>query len=249
MNTFTGVVPSPNTENAGTVRIDHRISDKDSAYARYNIDDGISTTALNALAQGITVDARTQNFVLEETHVVNERGVNEFEIGFNRNVYVQFQQTGLPFNFSITGFTSLNENYSKEQVGQSYSVNDTYTWTRGKHTLKFGAEYKLPWFNEQNSVDGTASFVNPQTFLQNQLGTFLTTAALPDKGMRKTHVGAYAQDQWKATSNLTPELRVTLQLLLSLQGAARKRGSIRHRRLRRVLRHWDGILPYQLPEL
>jgi hypothetical protein len=203
VDTFTGVVPSPNSENAGTVRVDHRISDRDNGYIRYNIDDGVSTSALNALAQGITVNARTQNFVLEETHVVNVHAINEIQLGFNRNTYLQFQQTGLPFNFSITGFTELNENYSKEQVGQSYSVNDTVTWTHGKHTIKFGAEYSLPWFNEQNSVDGTASFINESTFLQNQLSTFLTTAALPDKGMRKVHVGGYAQDQWKTTPNLT----------------------------------------------
>jgi hypothetical protein len=200
---YTGVVASPNSENSGTVRMDHRISSKDSGYIRYNIDDGASTSALNALGQGITVNARTQNFVLEETHVFSDRTINEFQLGMNRNTYIQFQHTGLPFNFSITGFTGLSENYSKEQVGQSYSINDTVTWTRGKHTVKFGAEYKLPWFNEQNSVDGTASFLNESTFLQNQLVSFLTTAALPDKGMRKTHVGAYAQDEWKVSPNLT----------------------------------------------
>ena len=203
VDTFTGVVPSPNSENAGMARVDHRFNEKDSGYVRYNIDDGVSTSALNALAQSITVDARTQNFVLQETHILNGHAINELEIGLNRNTYIQSQQTGLPFNFSITNFTSLNENYSKEQVGQSYSVTDTVTWTRGKHTIKFGAEYKLPWFNEQNSVDGTASFINEAAFLQNQLSTFLTTAALPDKGMRKTHVGAYVQDEWKAKSNLT----------------------------------------------
>jgi Carboxypeptidase regulatory-like domain/TonB dependent receptor len=203
VDTFTGVVPSPDTENAGMVRVDHRFNEKDSGYARYNIDDGISTSALNALAQGITVTSRTQNLVLQETHILNGHAINEVEIGLNRNTYIQAQNTGLPFNFSITNFTSLNENYSKEQVGQSYSVTDTVTWTRGKHTIKFGAEYKLPWFNEQNSIDGTASFINEAAFLQNQLSTFLTTAALPDKGMRKTHVGAYVQDEWKAKPNLT----------------------------------------------
>src|SRR5579859_795138 len=47
---FTGVVASPNSENAGTIRVDHRFTEADSGYARYNIDDGISTSALNALA-------------------------------------------------------------------------------------------------------------------------------------------------------------------------------------------------------
>lgn len=203
VDTFTGIVPSPNSENAGTIRVDHRISQNDSGYARYNIDDGVSTSALNALAQGITVTSRVQNFVLEETHIFNPHLINEVQIGFNRNTYIQSQQTGMPFNFSITGFTSLSENYTKEQVGQSESVNDTVTWTKGYHTLKFGAEIKFPWFNEQNSIDGTASYLNPSTLLANQLNTFQTTAALPDKGMHKIHVAGYAQDEWKATRNLT----------------------------------------------
>jgi Carboxypeptidase regulatory-like domain/TonB dependent receptor len=203
VDSFTGVVPSPNSENAGTIRVDHRFSQKDSGYARYNIDDGVSTSALNALAQGITVTSRVQNFVLEETHIVNPRVINEVQFGFNRNTYLQSQQTGLPFNFSITGFTSLSENYTKEQVGQSESINDTVTWTKGYHTLKFGAEIMFPWFNEQNSVDGTATYINEPALLANQLSTFQTTAALPDKGMRKIHVAGYAQDEWKISENLT----------------------------------------------
>ncbi len=203
VDSFTGEVPSPNSENAGTVRVDHRFNESDSGYARYNIDDGVSTSALNALAQGITVTSRVQNFVLEETHIFNPHLINEAQFGFNRNTFIQSQQTGLPFNFSITGFTSLSENYTKEQVGQSESINDTVTWTRGYHTLKFGAEVKFPWFNEQNSVDGTASFLNTNAFLANQLNTFLTTAALPDKGMRKIHVAGYAQDEWKISKDLT----------------------------------------------
>jgi hypothetical protein len=200
---FTGVVASPNSENAGTLRLDHRFTDADSGYARYNIDDGISTSALNALAQGITVTSRVQNFVLEETHILNPRVINEAQFGFNRNTFLQSQHTGMPFNFSITGFTSLSENYSKEQVGQSESVNDTVTWTKGNHTLKFGAELKFPWFNEQNSIDGTAAYLNESALLANQLSTFQTTAALPDKGMRKIHVAGYAQDEWKVSGNLT----------------------------------------------
>jgi hypothetical protein len=144
-----------------------------------------------------------QNFVLEETHILNPRVINEAQFGFNRNTFIQSQHTGMPFNFSITGFTSLSENYSKEQVGQSESMNDTVTWTKGNHTLKFGAELKFPWFNEQNSVDGTATYLNESALLANQLSTFQTTAALPDKGMRKIHVAGYAQDEWKVSGNLT----------------------------------------------
>lgn len=200
---YTGVVPSPSSENAGTVRVDHRLSPSDSVYARFNIDDGISTSALNPLSQAITVTSRIQNFVLEETHIISSHAVNEVQFGFNRNTYIQSQQTGLPFNFAITGFTSLNENYSKEQVGQSQSINDTVTWTKLNHTLKFGADLMFIRFNEQNSVDGTATFLNANAFLANQLSTFQTTAALPDKGMRKVHVAGYVQDEWKVSPEVT----------------------------------------------
>lgn len=201
--TFTGVVPSPNNESSGIVRIDHRLTDNDSGYVRYNIDDGTSTSALNALAQASTINSRVQNVALEETHIFDPRLLNEVELGFNRNTFIQSQQTGEPFNFSISGFTTIAENYSKAQIAQSFSLNDTVTWTKGKHTIKVGADVRLPQYNEANSIDGTATFLSEGAFFANQLNTFQTTAALPDKGLRKEQVAGYAQDQWKATSAVT----------------------------------------------
>ena len=200
---FVGLVPSPDNENSGIVRVDHRFTDHDSGYVRYNIDDGSSTSALNALAQSITIVSRVQNFVLEETHVFNANLLNEAEFGFNRNTFIQTQLTGEPFNFAISGFTEINENYSKSQIAQSFSANDTVTWTAGKHTVKAGADIRLPQYNEANSIDGTATFLSEGAFLANQLNTFQTTAALPDKGLRKEQFAGYAQDQWKAARDLT----------------------------------------------
>lgn len=203
VDTYTGVVASPDSENAGTVRVDHRFSTSDSGYVRYNSDYGVSTSALDALGQAITINANVNNFVIEEMHIFNAALLNEFELGFNRNVYQQNQQTGLPINFSITGFTELPENYSKQQIGQNEDADDTMTWTKGKHTFKFGAETEWPWFYEANSVDGTAAYINESTFLTDQLSTYQITAALPDKGMRKFHAAFYAQDEWKATPQFT----------------------------------------------
>jgi hypothetical protein len=201
--TFTGLVPSPDNENSGIVRVDHRFTDKDSGYVRYNIDDGSATSALNALAQASTIVSRIQNFVLEESHIFDPDLLNEAEFGFNRNTFLQSQQTGEPFNFSISGFTSIAENYSKAQIAESFSVNDTLTWTNGAHTIKGGIDVRFPQYNEANSIDGTATFLNENAFLVNQLNTFQTTAALPDKGLRKEQIAGYIQDEWKTNRNLT----------------------------------------------
>ena len=108
--TLTTVVPSPDTENSGTVRVDQRFTDKDSGYARYNIDDGSATSALNAVGQASTIESRVQNFALQETHIFNAALLKEAECGFTRNTYVQLQNTGIPLNITVRGFTGLSEN-------------------------------------------------------------------------------------------------------------------------------------------
>ena len=212
---YTGLVPSPDNENSGVVRVDHTFSSQDSAYVRYNIDDGTVTSALNAIAQASTVVSRIQNAVIEESHVFSPRLINEAEFGFNRNTYIQAQHTGLPYNFSTTGFTTILENYSKEQAQQAPNGNDTVTWTKGQHTIKFGVDIRHPMINEQNSVDGTAAYTSEANLLANKLNTLQVTAALPDKGLRKTQYAGYAQDQWKATRDFTVNYGMRLHLFLA----------------------------------
>jgi Carboxypeptidase regulatory-like domain len=202
---FTGVVSSPDSENAATARVDHRFNANDSGYVRYNVDIGTSTTPLDALAHAETVNASVNNFVIEETHIISPNLVNEAEIGLNRNTYFLNENGGLPATFTVSSgsFSPYAGNYQETQIGQSMSANDTVTWTRGAHTFKFGAELRLPWFEEGNSVEGFAIYSNETTFLNNQLNSFQLVSALPLKDMRKTDIGAYAQDEWKASRELT----------------------------------------------
>jgi hypothetical protein len=102
----------------------------DNAHVRYGIDDGFSTSAL---AQSITIQSRIQNLALEESHIFSPTFLNEAQLGFNRNTFIQNQQTGPPTIFSTTGFTTLSENYSKAQIPTSFSGNDTMTLIRGPH--------------------------------------------------------------------------------------------------------------------
>ncbi len=199
---YTAVVPSPNNENSGVIRVDHRLSDRDSVYGRFNIDDGISTTALNSAGEAITVGSRVQNLVLEEQHIFSPTTLNETEIGFNRNTYIQNQDTGLPYNISISGFTGLSETYSKAQVPTTFSVNDTLTLTRGQHTIKTGIDIRRVYINEANSTDGTLSYTSEARLLAGQLNSIQVTAPLTDRGLRKTQYAGYVQDLWKASPDL-----------------------------------------------
>lgn len=200
---YTSIVPSPNQENSGVLRIDHTLGTNDSMYGRYNVDDGTATVALNATGQAQAVGSRIQNFVLEQQHIFSPRMLNEAEFGFNRNTYLQNQNTGLPYNISITGFTGLAETYSKTQNSTTYSVNDTLTLTRGQHTIKTGVDIRRIQINESNSVDGTLAYTSQANLLAGRLNTIQITAPLIPSGLRKTQSAAFVQDQWKATPGLT----------------------------------------------
>lgn len=206
---YTSVVPSPSHENSGVIRIDHRLRARDSMYSRYNIDDGLTTGSLTNTGEAITVGSRVQNFVLEELHTFSPTLLNETEFGFNRNTYIQNQTTGLPYNFSIAGFTSLAETYNKAQVPTTFSINDTLTIIRDQHTIKAGIDIRRVHINEANSTDGTLSFTAQpglsaeQAVIANHLNSIQVTAPLNDRGLRKTQYAGYAQDQWKLTPNLT----------------------------------------------
>ncbi len=206
---YTSVVPSPSHENSGVIRIDHRLRARDSMYSRYNIDDGLTTGSLTNTGEAITVGSRVQNFVLEELHTFSPTLLNETEFGFNRNTYIQNQTTGLPYNFSIAGFTSLAETYNKAQAPTTFSINDTLTIIRGQHTIKAGIDIRRVHINEANSTDGTLSFTAQpglsaeQAVLTNHINSIQVTAPLNDRGLRKTQYAGYAQDQWKLTPNLT----------------------------------------------
>jgi len=200
---YSSLVPSPDRENSGMARVDHRFSDVDSSFIRFSIDDGVTTSALGSAGAAITVASRMQNFVLEESHIFSPTLFNEAEFGFNRNTFLQSQFTGSPLNIVVSGFSEIYENYTKEQIAESFSINDTLSWTKGPHTMKFGVDIRFPQYNEANSLDSTASFLSPTTFLANQLNQFQLTAPLPDKGLRKVQEAVFAEDEWKVNRELT----------------------------------------------
>ena len=144
------------------VRVDHRFTGRDSGFIRYNIDDGVTTSALGGRRRsqhGRLAACKTSSW--KSRILFSPYLINEAEFGFNRNTYIQTQVTGSPLNIVISGFSEIYENYSKEQVGQSFSFNDTVTMTHGLHTIKAGVDIRFPQYNEQNSLDCTANFSSP----------------------------------------------------------------------------------------
>jgi len=206
---WTGSVSSPATEDAGFIRIDHRFNDNNSVYARYNIDNGNSATPLGSLQYATNVQPRLQNGMGEYLHLFSATLSNEVRFGFNRNLYYSYQTTGLPVTLVAPSFSTINDNYSKKQASTSFDGRDDLTWSHAAHTVKAGIEIRRVDINEGNSADTTMTFASyttadPDYYLANNTySSYVYSAALPDKGLRKTDYYGYIQDEWKLRSNLT----------------------------------------------
>ncbi|HEY1679877.1 MAG TPA: carboxypeptidase regulatory-like domain-containing protein [Candidatus Sulfotelmatobacter sp.] len=103
------------------------------------------------------------------------------------------------------------------QPNNTYTASDGFSKAMGKHTLKFGGEFRYLQVNERNLAsqdgafvfDGTATGVDFADYLIGAPtggGGGYTQAALQLLDSRTKYGGAYVQDTWKVTPNLTLNL-------------------------------------------
>lgn len=128
-------------------------------------------------------------------------------------------------NFSISGpFPSLGGTAYNKQPRDTQGFQESVVWIKGRHSIKTGAEYRLYRFYPFQVFNPTGGFSFSSNFTQSdQLGSSsptqgygLASLLLGTGSFSFDHVealsafhhyvGAYVQDDWKATSRLTLNL-------------------------------------------
>lgn len=194
--------------------------------------DGTSTSAWgNQTLKGASV-------VLGWTRILNSHMVNDFRFGWVRDFSYAQQQ---PFNLSqhagdfvpgiptsagsgggvpLTSFTNKTflgspDFLPKRQIPMLYQYNDTLSWTRGNHNLKFGATVFAPMRNIFQDEPGTRGdlgftgiFTGGLSYADGLLGaaqsTQLTNVFFVDQ--RLWMASGFVEDDWKVTPKLTLNL-------------------------------------------
>jgi hypothetical protein len=218
------------TENYVTLRGDHHFSDKDSFAASWFYDRAPLTmpdSLVESLTQNFTL---RQMYSLEETHVFSPTLVNTARFGFSRvratvtqpvsaiNPLAKDPSFGiLPGQFApainvggglVTMVGALGSVSADLLTWNSFQFYDDAFLTRGAHSLKFGFAVE----HMQNSEfsggvppNGQFNFGSLENFLTNipdsiNLDDPATTRPIY---VHQTLFGFYAQDDWRARSNLT----------------------------------------------
>ncbi len=220
------------SENSAMLRLDHRFSEKTTAFMRVNVDRAANTQPL-AGNSGQYLEDQQQltsgpiNGGIELLHVFSSSLVNEFKVGYNRSTAdtLNLNHTGAPYAVSVSGFTTLSNNQFKVGAGNTFSEIDNLTWSRGRQTVKAGAEIRRVQLNQGNTEAGTLSFAatatNPgselcpgcMAFDANQVSTATLNGTLPVNGLRKTQYYGYLQDEFKWTPSLSLNLGMRYSFL------------------------------------
>ena len=247
-----GSILSP--QDKGSAKIDHAVSDSHRLGFFMNITryrDAIGADGPPGLPtplwNGTIMTFNTQAYRLTHDWIVSPTVLNHFQIGGNLFYKVQGtpNATGgwkdkLCFknvidcdrnfpNMTFTEFTGWGGTANSGHEQPMWAIKDDFSFTRGKHSLKFGFAYQTQpstGFGEQNisgnagfsflgtSVPGDTSFRSGSSFASFLLGDAMTgaTETIRDSTLVYPYYGFYAQDDWRINRRLTLNLGVRYDL-------------------------------------
>src|SRR5271166_1415049 len=198
------------------IRLDYHFSPKTTAFVRFNSDEAYETTPTGNLTALTLFDTKANSGEVELLHVFTPTLINELKFGINQNFYHSGTLSPLPYTFSVSGFSSFGGSTTSDNPSKAISVLDDWSWSKGKHTLKFGFEIKRDFLNQGSSSKGTLSYSSTANFMDNVVNTASYTALLPLVRQRKTQYWMYLEDEWKVSENLTVNMGVRYNIFNAL---------------------------------
>jgi hypothetical protein len=239
-NNYTFNAPTPITSNQGDMRVDRNITSKQTAFARvtYKVKESLSAPSGSPnLGGGDAIErdyavSGSYNYVIT-AHIINEArvgytgsnsGTNYAYTAAGIQSALNLQLAGPPPpgaaspSFSITGFTGTSGGSTSIAKTNTTQFLDNLTWSRGKHTVKFGGDYRYltGLFTNVFASNrmGSYSFNNSVTssLIGNPYGAFLlgipdssgmATVLNPNTDGYSSQYAFFVQDDWKVTPRLT----------------------------------------------
>ena len=235
--TFTSISQQIGSEGFFATRIDHDFSTTDLVHGTYLFDN--STLTSPDLFQTVVSGTLTRNQLAtaEYTKIFSPAFLNTFRVGFSRvradvmkPIKALLPFAGDPSNGFVpgkpVGFIGVTgiSNYTGgpgaggeiDYVFNSVQVYDDVFWTKGRHSLKFGANVERLQDNElgTSKPNGVFNFTSLANFLTDQPTAFsaaLTQEAAPFN-FRQTIVGTYFEDDAHLASNFTVNLGLRYEM-------------------------------------
>ncbi len=217
------------------IKLDHRIGNNDLLSGRFAYDDqDFPVASLSFPGFNTSGHNRFQNALISETHIFSPRWTNELRLPYNR-ITIAFpldptNSLGLTMpQIAIAGLNSfgsidlgVSSGFPQGRIANNYGLQDTVTYTRGNHSIRFGFDLVDQRSRQFAPIDGrgllsysaSSGFTGFANFVDDFGGSGLSTgsadrdfgsAAYYPKLFRQQY---FAQDRWRVSSALTVSLGV-----------------------------------------
>lgn len=230
---------APATESYLAFRIDHKLTNSDNLYYRYKSDRGTQPSVIDPTSPNFDALSKQPQWdnQLSETHVFSPNSTNQFIASLSHYVaqfaqdsnlvastlpYGVFTSGTVPYGSLIPGVGAQGFNaqgiFPQGRNVTQYQFIDDYTLVKGRHTLKFGENFRRydvsdhTFFYQNPQVyfgftnDGLQNFANGVAFRYRRAKNIASDVPIALWGM-----GAYAHDDWRVAPNLTITLGLRLE--------------------------------------
>lgn len=238
-NNLTGLFPAPTDTDQFDVRIDQNLSPGQTIFGRFTYKDRSVSSFESGILPPIGAVGRPEKvwaFTGAYNSIIRSNLLNEFRGGFSgRNVSKDFasdgaaiiqqlgiqglsanlpESPGVP-DIAISGFTTTGIGRGFTTTDRTYQFLDNVTWTKGRHSIKFGADLRrlstsdllsfttgddFGTFTFDGTVTGTHPFAGFLLGIPDRTQYAVTG---PDIDGRVWHHGYFIQDDWKVSPRLT----------------------------------------------
>lgn len=234
-------LPNPILSDQFDIRIDHNINSTQSVFGRWTYNNrrlvspsalglpaeqdfehynqivlahnyAITPNLINELRGGISRRQNGGNFPLDGPAFMQQLGLNSNQLG-------PFPPGGFPdFIFEPRGgIDAIVHTRPNPELSNNFQINENLTWTKGRHTMKFGFDVRFlhlvtAWYSGGSAADDYGDFFfngqySGDVFADFLLGvpyyTYVTHTPPRNIDGKATHYYAYATDSFRATKKLT----------------------------------------------
>ena len=196
-------------EDSGLIRLDWRLSDDNTFFARYNVDDAYLDTPKGNIGDHTTTTSHPMNGAIEFLHVFSPSMFNQVEVGINR-IYtlaitnsLLYNATGIEAALTVPGYETLNSYAPSLVVPTTGNLVDRWTKVMGKHTFQAGGEMRIVHYNRNNVAGNVLAYASRPAFAADQMNQLTLVNEIPMTGQHEVQYAGYVQDEVKLLPNLT----------------------------------------------